>query len=204
MVGSPGQGAYAAANSWLDAFMHWRKAQGLPATVIAWGAWAEIGRGTALAEDDAAILPDEGAYAFESLLRYDRVYTGYAPILGTPWLTAFAQRSPFASAFKSAGQGSTEGRRLRAELASLPREEWPTHLRRLIAEQVGLILRRAIDPDRPLSEYGLDSLGNLELRTRLEAETGIRITAMGVNTVRALAESLCDTLAADETVTASA
>ena len=204
MVGSPGQGAYAAANSWLDAFMHWRRAQGLPASAVAWGAWAEIGRGTALAEDDAAILPDEGAYAFESLLRYDRVYTGYAPILGTPWLTAFAQRSPFASAFKSAGQGSTEGRRLRAELAALPREEWPTHLRRLIAEQVGLILRRAIDPDRPLSEYGLDSLGNLELRTRIEAETGIRITAMGVNTVRALAESLCDTLAADETVTASA
>jgi polyketide synthase 5 len=204
LVGSPGQGAYAAANSWLDAFMTWRRAQGLPASTIAWGAWAEIGRGTALAEGDGAILPDEGAYAFEALLRYDRVYTGYAPILGTPWLTAFAQRSPFASAFKSAGQGPTEGRRLRAELAALPREEWPTHLRRLISEQVGLLLRRAIDPDRPLSEYGLDSLGNLELRTRIEAETGIRISAMGVNTVRALADSLCDTLAADETVTASA
>jgi polyketide synthase 5 len=202
LVGSPGQGAYAAANSWLDAFMYWRRAQGLPASTIAWGAWAEIGRGTALAEGDAAILPDEGAYAFESMLRYDRAYTGYAPILGTPWLTAFAQRSPFASAFKSAGQSSTEGRRLRAELAALPREEWPTHLRRLISEQVGLLLRRAIDPDRPLSEYGLDSLGNLELRTRIEAETGIRISSMGVSTVRALAESLCDALAADEPVPA--
>ncbi|HEX2286708.1 MAG TPA: SDR family NAD(P)-dependent oxidoreductase, partial [Mycobacterium sp.] len=115
LVGSPGQGAYAAANSWLDAFMHWRRAQGLPASAIAWGAWAEIGRGTALAEGDAAILPDDGAYAFEAILRYDRVYTGYAPILGTPWLTAFAQRSPFASAFKSAGQNPTEGRKLRAE-----------------------------------------------------------------------------------------
>jgi polyketide synthase 5 len=76
-------------------------------------------------------------------------------------------------------------------------------LRRLISEQVGLILRRAIDPDRPLSEYGLDSLGNLELRTRIEAETGIRISAMGVNTVRALAENLCDTLAAEEAVSAA-
>jgi NAD(P)-dependent dehydrogenase (short-subunit alcohol dehydrogenase family)/acyl carrier protein len=203
LVGSPGQGAYAAANSWLDAFMTWRRTQGLPANVIAWGAWAEIGRGTALAEDDAAILPDEGAYAFQVLLRHDRGYTGYAPILGTPWLTAFAQRSPFASAFKSANQGSTEGRKLRAELAALPRDEWPTHLRRLISEQVGLILRRAIDPDRPLSEYGLDSLGNLELRTRIEAETGVRISAMGINTVRALAESLCDTLAAESSVAAS-
>jgi polyketide synthase 5 len=203
LVGSPGQGAYAAANSWLDAFMYWRRAQDLPANAIAWGAWAEIGRGTALAEGDAAILPDEGAYAFEAVLRYDRGYTGYAPILGSPWLTAFAQRSPFAEVFKSAGQSSTEGRRLRAELAALPQEEWPTHLRRLISEQVGLILRRAIDPDRPLSEYGLDSLGNLELRTRIEAETGIRISAMGVNTVRALAENLCDTLAAEEAVSAA-
>jgi NADPH:quinone reductase-like Zn-dependent oxidoreductase/acyl carrier protein len=202
LVGSPGQGAYAAANSWLDAFMNWRRVQGLPASTIAWGAWAEIGRGTALAEGDAAILPDDGAYAFETLLRYDRVYTGYAPILGTPWLTAFAQRSPFASAFKAAGQGGAEGRRLRTELAALPREEWPTHLRRLISEQVGLILRRAIDPDRPLSEYGLDSLGNLELRTRLEAETGVRISSMGVSTVRELADSLCDTLTADDAVAA--
>jgi polyketide synthase 5 len=200
LVGSPGQGAYAAANSWLDAFTYWRRTHGLPASTIAWGAWAEIGRGTALAEGDAAILPDEGAYAFEATLRYSRVYTGYAAILGTPWLTAFAQRSPFAELFKSAGQGSTETRRLRAELAALPREEWATHLRRLISEQVGLILRRAIDPDRLLSEYGLDSLGNLELRTRLEAETGVRITAMGLSTVRALAESLCDTLAAEGAV----
>ena len=50
LLGSPGQGAYAAANSWLDAFTHWRRAQGLPATAIAWGAWAEIGRATLLAE----------------------------------------------------------------------------------------------------------------------------------------------------------
>ena len=84
LVGSPGQGAYAAANSWLDAFTHWRRAQGLPATAIAWGAWAEIGRATALAESaDAAITPDEGAYAFEALLRHDRAYTGYAPMMGT-------------------------------------------------------------------------------------------------------------------------
>jgi polyketide synthase 5 len=46
-------------------------------------------------------------------------------------------------------------------------------------------------------------LGNLELRTRIEAETGIRISAMGVNTVRALAENLCDTLAAEEAVSAA-
>jgi polyketide synthase 5 len=203
LVGSPGQGAYAAANSWLDAFTHWRRAQGLQATAIAWGAWAEIGRGTAMAEGaDTAITPDEGAYAFQALLRHDRAYTGYAPLIGAPWLTAFAQRSRFAEAFQTTGQSRTDTSKLRAELNSLAPDEWPTRFRRLVSEQISLILRRTIDPDRPLSEYGLDSLGNHELRTRIEAETGIRIAPRDVTTVRALAEDLCDKLAAQEAVPA--
>jgi len=199
LVGSPGQGAYAAANSWLDAFTHWRRAQGLPATAIAWGAWGEIGRATALAESsDAAIAPEEGAYAFETLLRHDRAYTGYAPITGAPWLTAFAQRSKFAELFKSSGQNRSGSSKFRAELNEIPLDEWPAHLRRVISEQVSLILRRTIDPDRQLSEYGLDSLGNLELRTRIETGTGIRINSTDITTVRDLADHLCSKLAPED------
>ncbi|MGU3499102.1 sulfolipid-1 biosynthesis phthioceranic/hydroxyphthioceranic acid synthase [Mycobacterium sp. C31M] len=198
LVGSPGQGAYAAANSWLDAFTHWRRSQGLPSTAIAWGPWSEIGAGTALAETgDAAIAPAEGAYAFETLLRHDRAYSGYAPVLGTPWLTAFAQSSKFAEAFQSTGQRST-GSAFLAELHELPRDEWPARMRRMISEQISLILRRSVDPDRPLAEYGLDSLGTLEVRTRIEAETGIRIGSTDISTIRVLADRLCDVLAPEE------
>jgi len=197
LLGSPGQGAYAAANSWLDAFTHWRRAQGLPATAIAWGAWAEIGRGASLAEsgDTAMITPDEGARAFEALLSHTRGYSGYAPIAGSPWLTALAQRSRFAEAFRSAGAMRSNHGKFRAELCDLSLDEWPIRFRRLISEQVGLILRRSVDPDRPLSQYGLDSLGNLELRTRIETETGIRIHSTDITTVRGLADHLCQTLA---------
>jgi polyketide synthase 5 len=196
LVGSPGQGAYAAANSWLDAFTMWRRAQGRPATAIAWGAWAQIGRATALAEGaGVAIAPDEGAYALEALLRHDRAYTGYAPITDTPWLAAFAQHSPFAEAFRSTGQNPTGTSKLRAELDELPQDEWPTLLRRLISDQVSLILRRNVDPDRPLAEYGMDSLGALELRNRIETETGIRITPKDMTTtIRDLAGQLCEKL----------
>ncbi|MFN3005340.1 sulfolipid-1 biosynthesis phthioceranic/hydroxyphthioceranic acid synthase [Mycolicibacterium wolinskyi] len=196
LVGSPGQGAYAAANSWLDAFTLWRHAQGLPATAIAWGAWGQIGRGVALSEETGVeIAPDEGAYAFEALLRYDRAYTGYTPITGAPWLTAFAAHSPFAEAFRSTSQNGSGTAKLRAELDELPVEEWPVRLRRLIADQVNLILRRSVDPDRPLAEYGMDSLGALELRTRIEAETGVRISPKDMTaTVRDLAGMLCDEL----------
>jgi polyketide synthase 5 len=197
LVGSPGQGAYAAANSWLDAFTRWRRAQGLPATTIAWGAWGEIGRGTALATGaGTAIRPDDGAYAFETLLRHDRPYSGYAPIMGTAPLTALAQRSPFAEVFQSIAQSRTDTGKFRSELNELPRDEWPTTLRRLVSEQISLVLRRAIDPDRPLFEYGLDSLGNLELRTRIETETGVPISPTDITTVRALAGHLCEKLAA--------
>lgn len=195
LVGSPGQGAYAAANSWLDAFAHWRRARGLPTVAIAWGAWAEVGRATALAEGaGVAITPAEGFRAFETLLRYDRPYSGYAPIVGTPWLTSFAQRSRFAEAFASTGQGRPDTGKFLAELQALPREEWPSAIRRLVSGQISLLLRRTIDPDRPLSDYGLDSLGNLELRTRIETETGVRISPTKITTVRGLADHLCDEL----------
>jgi polyketide synthase 5 len=196
LVGSPGQGAYAAANSWLDAFAHWRRAQDLPAQTIAWGAWAKIGRGTALAAgSDGAIAPEEGAYAFETLLRHDRAYSGYTPISGSPWLSAFAQRTPFAEALRPARQSVTGASRLRQELDDLPVDEWPLRLRRMISDQVTVIVRRSIDPDRPLPECGIDSLGALELCTRVEAETGVRVRATQITTIRGLADYLCEKLA---------
>lgn len=201
LVGSPGQGAYAAANSWLDSFTRWRRARGFVATAIAWGAWSEVGRATAVAENsDTAIGSSEGAYAFETLLRHARAYTGYAPVTDTPWLTAFAQHSPFAEAFRTVGGNSRDTSRLRTELDELPTEEWPSRLRRLISDQVNVILRRTVDPDRPLSGYGLDSLGALELRTRIETESGVRIasTDLATITVRGLAELLSEKLASSD------
>jgi acyl transferase domain-containing protein/acyl carrier protein len=202
LLGSPGQGAYAAANSWLDAFTFWQRSQGRPASAIAWGAWADIGRGADWAQrgNITAISPEDGGYAFRALLRHDRGYTGYLPLTKMPLLTGLAARSPFAAAFRdSDSNGAGDAPSILAELASLNPEEWPIRLRRLVTDQVSIILRCTVDPDRSFTEHGLDSLGNLELRTHIETKTGVRITPKTIvthNTARKLAGHLSATLAA--------
>jgi polyketide synthase 5 len=218
LVGSPGQGAYAAANGWLDAFARWRRAHGLRATAIGWALWAEVGRatehraeigedvapgeggeGTAIAHwRDTAFSADEGAHAFQALLCHDRAYSGYARLTGTPWFAAYAKRSRFAESFRSKSQSSTGAKEFLNELSALPQDDWPARLRRMVSDAVSLILRRTIDPDHPLSEYGLDSMGNLELRTRIEAETGIRVTTNDITTIGGLAGLLSEKLASHE------
>jgi polyketide synthase 5 len=190
LLGSPGLGAHAAANSWLDAFTHWRRARGLTATSIAWQAEAD--------SNGAAITVEEGAHALEALLRHDRAYTGYTTVMGTPWLTALAQHSPFAERFQHSGQNRMGSSKFRAELMALPPEERSACLRELVSERVSLILRRNVDADRPLHEYGLDSLGHTELRTRIEAETGVSIRPGDIITVAGLAKHLGDALASQE------
>jgi NADPH:quinone reductase-like Zn-dependent oxidoreductase/acyl carrier protein len=202
LLGSPGQGAYAAANSWLDAFTSWQRSQGVPASAIAWGAWADIGRGAGVAQrgDVTMIRPEDGGYAFRELLRHDRGYTGYLPLTGMPLLTALAARSPFAEAFREAdGHQAASTPTVLAELAGLAPDEWPNRLRRLVTDQIGLILRRAADPDRSFADHGLDSLGTLELRTHIETQTGVRLTPKTIvtySTPRALAGHLTETLEA--------
>jgi acyl carrier protein len=76
------------------------------------------------------------------------------------------------------------------EFRRTPPDERPALLRHLIIEHLGVILRRTVNPDRSFFDCGLDSLGTLQLLIALEADTGIRLPAADVTTVRALADKL--------------
>ncbi|MEU1171032.1 beta-ketoacyl reductase [Streptomyces microflavus] len=198
LLGSAGQGAYAAANSWLDALTVWRRAQGLPGLSVAWGAWAEVGRGAFLGEDGdtTMITPQEGVYAFDQLLRHRRGYTGYLPTQGAPWVRALAERSPFAADFSAEeGKAVSQGAVLTALLDSAPGDQ-PGFLRTYLCSQVAVIMRvSAVDPGRAFTDYGLDSLGKLELRTRIVQDLGLRVPTKVLwahDTAQALAAHLLE------------
>jgi acyl carrier protein/nucleoside-diphosphate-sugar epimerase len=77
LLGSPGQGNYAAANGALDGLCHYRHSLGLPALSINWGAWADQGMAARAPHQWQRsvkdwgmdfITPEQGLQALELLL----------------------------------------------------------------------------------------------------------------------------------------
>ncbi|MBS1694727.1 MAG: type I polyketide synthase [Actinobacteria bacterium] len=202
LLGSPGQGAYAAANSWVDGLVAHRRSLGLPAVGINWGPWAEVGRAQSFANlGFSMITPDRGMAAMELLLTADRSCTGVFGLDARQWFQSFpsaAQSSLFSELAESA---TTErrGGRIRTELEAMPNAERPARLASVIADEIRAVLRSkdAIDHDEAMASLGLDSLMALELRNRLESSLDITLPAALVwayPTISDLAQALCERL----------
>ncbi|MDQ2836458.1 MAG: type I polyketide synthase [Actinomycetota bacterium] len=183
MVGFAGQACYASANALVDGLTTWRRAHGLPALSVNWGAWAEYGRGTMFAErGNAMIDPDEGVQACDSLLRHDRARAGYLDIMNEGWQEMFAEKirtSPFFAAVSTDRGGDVTGATALAELRAADPASRQLFLERHLTAHAAEILRvnaAGLDPDRSLSDHGLDSLMSLELSTRINREFAIRVT----------------------------
>ena len=201
MLGSPGQGAYAAANAWVDGLVAHRRAGGLPAVGINWGPWADVGRAQFFADlGFTMITSEQGLAAMELVLAADRAQTGVFSLDARQWFQSFpaAERS---SLFANlAGETSIEhrgGGRMRAELDAMEPGARPARLASAIADEVRAVLRstEALDHDHAMEALGLDSLMALELRNRLEASLGITLPVALVwayPTIAGLATALCE------------
>jgi NAD(P)-dependent dehydrogenase (short-subunit alcohol dehydrogenase family) len=227
LLGSPGQTGYAAANSFLDALVEHRRAAGLPGLSIAWGPIAEIGLAAALERRGerlqdrgmASLAPDAGEAFLAALLGGAATRAGVVSLDVTRWLefypalgagTWFADlieaaraqargASSTASVSGASGASSPRLEALRAAPAPLRRGQ----LEQLVRDQLARVLqcrREAIAPHAPFTAMGLESLTGLELRNRLEVETGLRLPATLIwtrATVAGLAHELHDRLFPD-------
>ncbi len=203
LLGAPGQGSYAAANSWVDGLVAYRRSLGLPAVGINWGPWAQVGRAQFFADLGVAMITvEQGLAAMQRVLAADRARTGVFSLDARQWFQSFPSAAGSAL-FAKLQEASTADRRgggaIRAELDGCEPVERPRRLAAAIAGEIRAVLRSTdpIDPDRPMESLGLDSLMALELRNRLEASLGTMLPAALVwayPTITDLAGALCERL----------
>jgi acyl transferase domain-containing protein/NADPH:quinone reductase-like Zn-dependent oxidoreductase/acyl carrier protein len=193
LIGTPGQGNYGAANAFLDALAHYRRASGLPATSINWGPWADAGMAAGLASDGqqrwerlgiGLIDRRRGLAALERIIATGSVQTA---VMNVDWrrLAGMVQAGPGSSFVESvtgaagaAGDGSRVEQRpaLIDVLAEVPeksrRAAIQAHVRDAVRQVLGVDPSFALESSHGLRELGMDSLMAVELRNFLQASTG--------------------------------
>ncbi len=183
LLGSPGQGAYAAASAWLDGLMTWRTSSGLPATGINWGPWSEVGVAQALTGSVLdPITPAEGIEALATLLGNDRSVTGVARLRTDRALAAFPEirgLGYFARVVEEldateAGDGDWAGvDSLRGVEAGEAKRIITERLCARMAAVMGYADPAAVVTTQPLTEMGLDSLMAVRIRNTARADFGV-------------------------------
>ncbi|MCS7479353.1 SDR family NAD(P)-dependent oxidoreductase [Umezawaea endophytica] len=186
--GNAGQGNYAAANAYLDALVQHRVAQGEPALSLAWGLWEDTGGMTG----DTDRLSRGGVTALtaaEGLELFDLAASTGNPVVIPLHLNTAALAGTTVSPLlrglvrttKRAASGATGDAGLLTRLAGLTATAQADLLLDLVRGQAADVLgyegASDVDADRSFRELGFDSLTAVELRNRLTAATGLRLSA---------------------------
>nr|ARQ84055.1 milbemycin biosynthetic protein MilA3 [Streptomyces hygroscopicus subsp. aureolacrimosus] len=216
VLGSPGQGNYAAANAFLDALAFQRRAMGLPAVSLAWGLWEEASGMTGhLDQTDRTRMARVGLRPLatdEALALFDNALVDGPPLLLPARIDTKALRGTTAPPLFQSLVRPTTGHRprpatpdgrssLRARLAGLDPAAQHEVLLTLVRGHAATVLGHpspdAIAREAAFRDLGFDSLTAVELRNRLKEATGLRLPATIVfdhPTPAALAQHLRDGL----------
>jgi rifamycin polyketide synthase module 1/2/3 len=198
--GGGGQGPAGAANAVLDAVVEWRRARGLRATSIAWGALDEIGVGM----DEAALAqlrrrgvlpmaPQLAVTAMEQAVRGNEKFVTVADMDWGAFVPAFTSVRPsplFADlpeakaaldATQPDGEDSDTAASLADSLRAVGDSEQNRILLRLVRGHASTVLghggAEGIGPRQAFQEVGFDSLAAVNLRNSLGAATGLKLPA---------------------------
>ncbi|MFG1710518.1 type I polyketide synthase, partial [Nonomuraea sp. M3C6] len=224
VLGNAGQGNYAAANACLDALATHRHELGLPAVSVAWGLWDTASDMTGgLSQADLARLARAGIAplsAEQGLGLFDAALVSAEPVVvAARWNGAGlrtraengdlppimrglvrAPRQTAAPATQAAAPATLADR-----MSALPRPAALRLVTETVQAHVAAVLAHGstdnVEVDRPFNELGFDSLTAVELRNRLNTDTGLRLPATLVfdhPTVASLAEHLSNSLAPPE------
>lgn len=213
LLGSPGQANYAAANAFLDSLAHHRRALGLPALAINWGAMGEVGM---VARSPKAkqhleglgfklIALDQALAAMEWALGQNCGQVGLIELDWSRWGERHHEdsaTSPF-SALMGAGTSRNGKSETRAQLMASEGPERKAlvvdFLLSLLSRSLHLPLDR-LNAEMTMARVGVDSLIAVELANAVRLETGVDLGALSFSTasIGELADEICDRLEPQE------
>ncbi|MEU1630893.1 type I polyketide synthase [Streptomyces sp. NPDC020096] len=199
--GGAGQSNYAAANAFLDALAEQRRAEGLPATVLAWGAWAEGGMATdkvvadrlrlagmpplapelALTALHKALDLDE-SFSLVADIDWDRLAPGLTAVRANPFIADLPEvRRALENAAELGGGTAADLSSFQRSLAAASEAEREQLALDFVRTQVAAVLGypgpESVEPGRAFRDLGFDSLTAVEIRNLLGALTGLRLPA---------------------------
>ncbi|MGB0504906.1 MAG: type I polyketide synthase [Pikeienuella sp.] len=199
LFGNPHQSPYVAANAALDQIARDRVASGLPALAIGWGAIGDSGYLTR-EEQTRAMLDTmlEGAFITEvealdglehclsspsatnAAITFARLpwprLSRDLPIVATPLFERLRSK-------RDSGRDAAAGAEIRAEIAALSPRDALKRVLDILREETANVLYQPvaeIDPIRPLSEIGFDSLMAVELRMSIEDKIGLSLPLLSL------------------------
>ena len=193
--GGAGQAAYTAANSFLDALAVFRRAHGLPATVLNWGPWADASLAERWGSSGMVLWKQRGTapLAPETCLAVLLRFLGGGPaqvlVSETAWGHFLGQFRDVPPLYSEVGDGLERGLDISEPCGGSVSviETVRRHASRVLG------LASLVDVERPLNELGLDSLLAVSLANRLRQALNVTVpTAMLLkgSSVRALVTEL--------------
>ncbi|RMZ73569.1 polyketide synthase [Pyrenophora seminiperda CCB06] len=194
VVGLPGLGNYAAANSFMDALAYQRRAHDLPATSMAYGIWSgDDGMATTIATNTRAHLsqlglgflaPEAGLEMLEQAVYRGRALT-VAAVLNLERLKSHHEdqggvpllwRSVLSHIGSTTGKSMNAAVNLRDMLIRAAPEQHDEIMLGMVqanvAKALGYPEKHHLDATLPLSELGIDSLTSILIRNHLATMVG--------------------------------
>ena len=194
LLGSAGQGNYAAANAFLDGLAYHRRALGLPGLSVNWGAWGEGGMASRLADQFqsrirslgmSSIPPEQGLQILDQLLGQSATLVGVFPVNWSQFATQLpaGMEMPVLEAFINSQSVAkeTQTNKFLAQLKAAKASERPqlmtNYLQGVVGKLLGFPDSQMLDSQLGFFEMGMDSLLALELRNLLQTSLGCTLSA---------------------------
>ena len=190
IIGSPGQGNYAAANAFMDALIHYRQSLGLPGLTINWGPWGKIGMASRLGDNYQTqmassginfITPEQGIKALNCLISKSEPQIGVFNIDWHQFKQGLSQNinMPLLEELISVKSIPTEEKNsFLSELKKLSATEREKKLNHYLQDCVAKVLgmrTNQIDVEQPLMSMGVDSLMAIEIRNQVQTDLEVDI-----------------------------